>query len=188
MLQKLTSDYDFTDSGGNTASKNSKCNGFFVGRGQKCIPFEFALGTPPNESNNPSLTNSPSQRTFQNPSGGEITCRRNGKRDASSCITIEHFADFKKRVEKASGTLVFCPFEVEKEPHDEMIIRTKIELICKRPRKCHIKGPRSQIKIEGPSAQVFFQGFVFEGATISAVRVSSSALKPQSFCDCHFLK
>ncbi len=119
----------------------------------------------------------------------QVACRRVPNKIESACITIEDFVDLKRRLENASGTLIFCPFEItKKEPLDEIIITTKLQLICIHPRKCRIKGSQRQLQIEGPSAQVFFQGFVFQGATKAAVRVLSSAIKPQSFCDCQFLK
>lgn len=104
------------------------------------------------------------------------------------CIPIDSFTKFKEQVENATGTIIFCPFTLNKPPLETVYISTNVNIICNVARECRINGSISQIKVVGGSAQVFFQGFVFGGATGTAVHIASSARRTQSFCDCHFVE
>jgi hypothetical protein len=171
---------DYIDGGGNSASNNAKCNGIYVDASKKCITFETsnkAIGVVPT-----SETDTNTIKAFDVP-----LCQKIGV-ETRPCISIGSFAEFKGKVEKASGVIVFCSFIVNKSDNDVAYITSALQIICVEPKKCIINGSKSQINIVGNSAQVFFQGFVFQGSTGSAIQISSSAMKKQHFCNCSFLK
>lgn len=102
------------------------------------------------------------------------------------CIEIETFNEFKLIVEKESGMILFCPFNIYKDSSEVALITSNLDLICKESKRCFINGPTTHIEIADASAQVFVQGFVFSGANIAAVHITPGAQNIQMFCNCHF--
>ena len=158
-----------------------------------CLEFEGCVAPEPTPSTtgvisdflgSSSLPTTPSPSITKKVKG----CQRMSTNHMSSCISIGSFNDFKGWVERFSGTLVFCPFSIENPSYKNLDITTNIQLICIESGGCRIEGSKCQIRILGPRAQVFFQGFVFDRATDNAVRILQSAFQVQTFCDCHFLR
>ena len=187
------------DLGGNNAINNAQCDGIFIHDSKICDPFDFAPNPQlPKQVTNypsfsPSITSYPSlsPSTIQSPVvAKELTgCERVTIVEKSSCITVDNFTDFTNHVEQASGTIIFCPFKIMKKPLEKRLkITTDVQIICMESGGCHIVGSKRQIQITGLSARVYFQGFVFESATINAIHILSDAPQPQSFCNCQFLK
>lgn len=164
----------------------------------KCIPFEFGFQpsiTPTiepikEETKIPSLSPTSSDIPSSLLSGTQSpeSCERVSTNSKSPCIQIDTFTELKSEVENVSGTLVFCNFTVNKQPYEKLQITTDVKLICVESGGCRIRGSKRQVQISGLSARVFFQGFVFEYATNTAVHIKSSAQGTQSFCNCQFLK
>ena len=169
------------DSGGNNAFNNAQCNGIFVQNSKKCVPLrqskDDVLRQPPE----------PVEEIPFKPSVTKDVCERVAT-NTDSCISVGSFEEFKAQVERASGTLIFCPFTLNKNPNEMLYISTNVQLVCKEPKECRIKGSNSHIQIVGEFAKVFFQGFVFEGASTAAVHILSSARQPHIFCNCHFVE
>jgi hypothetical protein len=93
------------------------------------------------------------------------------KCDDYSCVTINSFSDFEAKVKGNSGDMIFCAFTI-------LDIENNINLICMESGQCCIKGSRHQMRIIGPTTQVFIQCFfIFEAASANAVQIFQCHVK-----------
>jgi len=131
-----------------------------------------------------------SQQTAANPVqtvSNSISCER-PIIDSNSCININSsFATLKNILENGAGQLVFCPFTVQKSLQDFIFIASDIEIICSTPHKCNIKGLGRHLVVNGSSAKLFVQGFVFQDASGGAVQIEGATAHIQSFCNTDFI-
>jgi hypothetical protein len=200
-LDSSFTDFSFLDIGGNHFDgADNHCDGMFVDRGNICKSFlndqDFSnVPTSVNYvSNSPTMlprgSISPTITMTRTPAAdvGSSSCARVETYEETVCISINSFSDFKETVENSDGTLIFCSFTLQKPVTQIIIITKNVDMICKRSGECRIEGISSHIKIVGPEALVYIQGFVFENATINAIRISSKASRPQALCDCKFIR
>jgi hypothetical protein len=116
-----------------------------------------------------------------------VSCVRPFARD-NSCINVgSSFNTLKDLLEGGTGQLVLCPFTVEKSAQDFIFITSDIEIMCSVPHQCKIKGPGRHFVVNGSSAKLFVQGFVFEEATSSAVHIEGATTHIQSLCNNNFI-
>lgn len=181
---------DYVDEGGNVAYGNS-CNGPFIFLGQLCVSFN-SLAFDEAENNTPvdSTTKTISQQTIANPiqtAGNSVSCER-PITDSDSCISVDSsFATLKNLLENGAGQMVFCPFTVQKTVQDFIFITSDIEIICSTPRTCNIKGPGRHLVVNGSSAKLFVQGFVFQDASGGAIHIEGATAHIQSLCNNDFI-
>lgn len=178
------------DEGGNVAYGNS-CNGPFILLGQQCVSF-ISLDFDRKETYSPSETSITlvSKQNDINPVqtvDNSVSCERQVS-DSIACISIDSsFATLKNLIENGAGQMVFCPFTVQKNAQDYIFITSDIELICGTPRQCNIKGPGRHLVVNGSSAKLFVQGFVFHDASGGAVHIEGATAHIQSLCNNDFI-
>lgn len=127
----------------------------------------------------------------------DIKCQKHVSVEKKRCIQVHSFAMLKTRILQAHAgeTLIFCSFDLQKAPEEEILVESNINIACKKVHKCRISGPRGHIGVRGESAEFHIQGFVFEGAGSSsttdtevAIHILSGTKRPQSICECIFTK
>jgi hypothetical protein len=194
---------DIIDKGGNRVVNNDGCDGIFISQGSTCNLFSGLTDLNPNPTQSPStvipiavlpvtgeptlalipstLPNSP----VSSPSMSTNSCRAilTGRED---CINIYDFKGFKKEVVSSWGDLILCPFNID-HPDDEdaLYVLRKISIICKERHMCIINGPRTHLRVKGDNAELYLQGFKFQGGRRTAVLIKSTPLK-QTLCGCMF--
>jgi hypothetical protein len=82
---------------------------------------------------------------------------------------------------------VFCPFVLSKPTSARLTIAKPKKIECDKPKRCVLKGKGTHLVIAGANARVSVSGFVFQGATSSAVVVAGSSRQRHTFRDCDFL-
>jgi len=109
---------------------------------------------------------------------------------AFSCTVVSSWAGLKKRIAKAAdGTsLVFCPFKFSKPEKSRITIEKSIGILCDSPRNCILEGKGLHMLVQGPQAQLNLQGFVFRGATASAIDMREGSRRLNTITDCDFVK
>ena len=179
----------FIDSGGNVASNNDQCNGIYDFDARSCKKFPALAPlrntqVPVIVTNAPHIaapTKSPSiMPTYNVSSFRHATCEQVNTRN-KPCIPVHSWTDFRDTVEDASimdgKTLIFCPFTITRDSRVPVVyITTSVEIICAAPRKCRLISNSQHLMINGfQGAQLYIQGFVFEGAVDSSVQFLKNA-------------
>lgn len=113
----------------------------------------------------------------------ESTCER---RIQGPCINISSFDSLVETVKEEVGTVVICPFDLEKEEEQFILVTTELELYCSHAGECKIKGAGSHLVVKGSSAKLYLQGFVFQEST-NAIRIQSGA-HVNVLCKCSFFR
>lgn len=114
----------------------------------------------------------------------ESTCER---RIQGPCINISSFDSLVEIVKEEVGTVVICPFDLEKEEEQFILVTTELELYCSHAGECKIKGAGSHLVVKGSSAKLYLQGFVFQESTVNAIRIQSGA-HVNVLCKCTFFR
>ena len=82
--------------------------------------------------------------------------------------------------------MIFCPFNIKHlDNEDPLYVKQKISLVCQKRHMCIINGPQTHLRVMGENAELYVQGFKFQGSKSAAVLIKSTPLK-QIFCDCFF--
>jgi uncharacterized protein len=105
---------------------------------------------------------------------------------SGSCVPISTWDEFQSSVSR-NDDLVFCSFDVVKPTAARLSIAESKTLRCDKPRGCLLRGQGTHLVVGGPNANVSITDFVFQGATSSAVIVSSSSRIRHTFRNCAFL-
>ena len=106
-----------------------------------------------------------------------------------SCQSVSSWDDLKSAVARSTPQeqFVLCPFNIIKPEGDRIIIEDKaIGLYCEQTQKCTLVGKGDHVLIRGPRAQVTLQGFVFQGASASAVVIEPTSTLQHTIRGCLF--
>jgi hypothetical protein len=107
-------------------------------------------------------------------------------------VDVLNWSDFRQKVEGGNGTVVFCPFNITKGRKQPVVyITSSIRLVCAVPKQCRLNSGTRHVMVNSwLGAQVYIQGFVFQGATNSSVRFLHNYydVKPQTLCNCAFFE
>lgn len=102
------------------------------------------------------------------------------------CTAVSSWQELKQEATAASESVVFCPFSVEKPPEETLVVKSELHLSCSRLKECVLNGSGRHIRVGGPNAKLSIDGFVFRGASKSAIRISANSPQTQTFRDCEF--
>lgn len=180
----------YTDAGGNQASGNSLCDGIFARN--KCVGLPIVQ---PNRTLSPiAPTQSPTSPkptavpTFS-PTFYRAKCERVNPA-MQPCVDVLNWSDFRDKVGGGNETIVFCPFNITKGRRQPVVyITSSIRLVCAVPKQCRLNSGTRHVMVNAwLGAQVYIQGFVFQGASNSSVRFVRNFYdtKPHSLCNCAF--
>mmetsp|Transcript_715 Transcript_715/g.1459 ORF Transcript_715/g.1459 Transcript_715/m.1459 type:complete len:883 (-) Transcript_715:101-2749(-) len=115
-----------------------------------------------------------------------------------ACKGVTSYNNFREQVqavgnEGQGNKILFCPFQVEKEPEDQPVFilnKTDVEIIClELSTGCTIKGEGSLLKLGGSHVKATIQGFTFEGATKGALSIDKDSTEfEQKICHTSFIE
>jgi len=113
----------------------------------------------------------------------------------SSCLIIGSWEDLRDVMEKATGVLILCPFNLSKTQNTPpILLQNKVVIVCGTVGECKISGGGAYFRIqrdyEEDGAGITLQGFAFHGATVKAVRVSTPTTfntPMNTLCSCSFV-
>lgn len=109
-------------------------------------------------------------------------------RTATGCTNVANWNDLKAQIEGSTNSteIIVCPGRISKPKDDFIIVDKPLILRCSRARRCIIRGEGIHLVITGPEAEAHVEGFVFRGATQSAVQITGSTQQLHVFKKCIF--
>lgn len=180
------------DAGGNQALGNALCDGIFTRN--KCITLPAVQSDRTLSPIAPTRTpTSPKPTAFptMQPSAYRAKCELVNP-TTQPCVNVSNWSDFRQKVEGGNGTVVFCPFNITKGTKQPVVyITSSIRLVCAVPKRCRLNSGTRHVMVNSwLGAQVYIQGFVFQGATNTSVKFLHNYydVKQQTLCNCAFFE
>lgn len=105
-----------------------------------------------------------------------------------ACTRVATWRNLTELIDQADegSKLILCPFRLLK-PSNEVIHVTKLLSIkCQIHKRCILQGRDSHIHVTGVSGQLYIKGFVFQGATTSALVIDTLSGRPNVISKCKF--
>lgn len=111
------------------------------------------------------------------------------------CIVIQNWSNFVNAFKINTGTLSFCPFDIQKPPSiAPLLVTGSVIAMCRSEGGCIINSLSAEangvLNLSG-NAEVTMHGFVFqaEGSpfdSFSAIHIKFATPLLQTFCSCNF--